>query len=252
MDSSSLQDEPCVSCIICYNKYDRVQYQPCTLVCGHTLCIPCARRTERCPNCRKVSGNRNRLQPNYEIMKMVEYYNRMKLRSIETQMKHHSQYWNSVKSEEDLLEESSKELRNRYLKMESEMINQKELVEAYYNKFNDDWNKKYALLLKSQFQEEELLSGMKKGLKRFSSPDSIIEMEGKGQTHLDEYLAESEREFEIFKSNVLGLKSAYQDISVDPPLLQDFAVTLQIIRSEDRELMIIDEKDEGAVQLNIT
>ncbi|KAB7499748.1 E3 ubiquitin-protein ligase TRIM32 [Armadillidium nasatum] len=72
--------EDLVSCKICAQVYDSLQFIPKILKCGHTFCSPCLikllqEENPRCPNCRiQLKEIESSLPVNYNTLNTVDIY----------------------------------------------------------------------------------------------------------------------------------------------------------------------------------
>ena len=233
MEDNIVRDILSVSCTICFNNYERVKYEPCTLICGHTFCKGCASISQRCPICKKVSGSVDELQPNYEMMNMIDNNNRFRLRWIEMVKKQSPEFWSSVKIEEDRLNEYSRELDLRYETMEKDMVSKRNLVKKHYNEYMERWKSNYDLLFKSKKEEENVISDLQKIIKNLSSSDSILNLLEVEHPQIDDYMPQCREGFEKYKSELLKLESGYKDISLKPHTLDGLDYTVKIYQPDD-------------------
>ena len=219
------------SCLICYNAYDRIAYQPCTLVCGHSLCLKCGTTLTRCPICKAANTNRKNIKPNYEMMDLIDENKKYKLECIEEKIKRLApEYCTSVKREEVRLAELSQELKEIYRITQEEMEFQKKIVEESFQFYMNDWEKKYALLLQSLDFENKRIEELDKEMKEFSSFKRILKTMNNDQNP-DEFqrnLDICKRDFESFKSSSLPKNLDYEYVPMKPPIFQDIIYEIQI------------------------
>ena len=169
MDSPSIR-----SCTICYNRYDRHTHQPTTFGCGHTFCIDCAKKSDKCPFCKYNSKKKSNLKPTFEMMNMMDDNKKMKLEWIDMMKKQSADFWKYVGREEEKISELSTHAEMRYEKMEREMKDQKEMIEKCYSEYMDKWKKSFDMLVQSKKDEYKTLSDIKESIKEMSSTNSIL------------------------------------------------------------------------------
>ena len=241
-DLSLLEEVLSVSCTVCYNKYDRDEFKPSTLVCGHTLCIGCAKNSEKCPTCKTSNPGKidefgksmYELQPNYEMMNMIDNNQKIRVNWIDEKVKKQSpKFWREIKTKQEELAEFSEMIRKKYEKIEKEMNDQKEMVENYYRAYMDDWRTNYQLLAYSKKRKENLISELGKMLEDISSPEYICKMIESKTCTLEDYIPHCKQELEKYRAEESDLKSSDHYISLVPPTFDTTAVKVLIYRSAD-------------------
>ena len=238
MDSPSHSDAFSSSCAICYNKYDRNTRKPCTLVCGHTLCIPCVKESDKCPICKKKSGEITDPQPNYEMMNVIDQNNKYRLKWLEAVKCNSPEFWNSVKSEEEKFIKLIKNGKMRYEKIEKEMNDQKEMVVKSYSEYIDKWQKCSEMLVQSKKDENKLVSDLKEKIKQISCTDSLLKILEDEQSKVDDYLRECNEKLEKFSSDLKVWTSSYQNMSIDYRSIQNPSVSIQIYQPLEVKMFI--------------
>ena len=220
-------------CGICSNKYDRKQYQPCTLVCGHTLCIQCAGRLQRCPICQKVSGDKNDRKPNYEMMDLMDKVEELKLQSINMMKKQSPELLNNMKNGYKMIGKLNQNLRERILEMDKDMKDQKKIVEKNYREYLKSWKKNHELLMQSKQKEEKIISDLDLECKNILSNDRLMTIYDNGLPKIDDFIRESTAQYEEFQSKLLKANATYENILVKPPVNVGQVVTIQIYKPTD-------------------
>ena len=224
------------SCAICYNKYDRDTYIPCTLSCGHTFCIDCAKKSDKCSICKQNNKNKNDLKPTFEIMNMIDESNSLKLKWIEVFKSLSPEYWDSVKIQQEKISELIQQANMRYEKMEEKMKKHKEMVEKCYSDYINSWEKNYDLILRSKEEESKLIIGLDKEMKEFSSNDHILKIMDnvKSQNEFQINLEKLKKDFESFKFRTFNVEyNTYRYITMKPPAFEDSFVQIEIVIPDD-------------------
>ena len=220
-------------CGICCNKYDRKQYQPCTLLCGHTICIQCAGRLQRCPVCQKISGDKSCRNPSYEIMDLMDKVEKLKLYSINMMKKQSPELLDNMNNGQIMINELNENLRKRIDETERDMNNQKKIVCKHYYEYMKNWKKTHELLIQSRQKEETLISDLQNQFNNIWSNNRLIKMFNEGLPKIGDFIRESTAKFEEFHSKLLKSNATYEHILMTTPHIVSDVVTIKIYKPAD-------------------